>query len=115
MSLNHEDIFNKVILEQNNLNLNCHICKNILIYPQECTICKVAFCLDCLNKHIEFKYECPANKCKDNYFKESDGLYINTLNSLIFKCKLCCKTFQYLKYLNYLMLLNLYLIFLHYS
>ena len=107
MSISYENIVNKNSVEKYFDNIKCFICNNILFYPQECTVCETAFCIECLNCYIANKYECPAKKCKDNYFKEGCGKAIEALNTTIISCNICEKLFPYKTYLDHVFVCDL--------
>ena len=95
-----------LIDKDNNEDLICVICFNVLKEPISCSDRKNchSFCKECIDEFLKEKNNCPT--CKENFEYKINNYLKNKLNNLCFKCAFqkegCDYLISYSEYLNHI-------------
>ncbi len=75
-------------------HFTCCICQYLVWNPQQCSVCEVLICTDCITQNKKHSDTCP--KCR-NIFNTSklSRFTTNKLNEIKLNCKGCNKPYSY--------------------
>ena len=94
------------VIENNNYDLICPICINIIKEPKSCSSNhnSHSFCKMCIDLYLNKKDICPI--CKNKFEYKDNPELLNLLNNLSFKCLYykegCDKILKYSEYINHI-------------
>ena len=85
--INEETIVKNEIYDAFKDDINCPICRDILIEPQMCMNCQNVYCRKCIEEWSKRNNKCP-NRCDNPNYKRSLEK-AKTLSKLKFRCQKC--------------------------
>ncbi|CAD8123442.1 unnamed protein product [Paramecium sonneborni] len=82
------DLIRNLIIDPKsiNQNLQCILCKQLVVNPKECEECQNLFCSSCIDDWLKAKQTCPG-KCKNFLATVPHRLIRDAIGQIIVKCK----------------------------